>query len=52
MLGKDADKNEYWFFKEDAGKLFIKKFEEVKKALKIQDQQINGSQKFDNPEQQ
>jgi hypothetical protein len=30
MLGKDADKNEYWFFKEDPGKLFIKKYEEVK----------------------
>ena len=27
MLGKDADMNEYWFFKEDSGKLFIKKFE-------------------------
>ena len=25
MLGKDCDKNEYWFFKEEAGKLFIKK---------------------------
>lgn len=27
MLGKDADKNEYWFFKEEPGKLFIKKQE-------------------------
>lgn len=27
MLGKDADKNEYWFFKEDPGKLFVKKVE-------------------------
>lgn len=25
ILGKDADKNEYWFFKEEPGKLFIKK---------------------------
>lgn len=31
MLGKDADRNEYWFFKEELGKIFIKKFEEVKK---------------------
>jgi hypothetical protein len=26
-LGKDADKNEYWFFKEEPTKLFIKKYE-------------------------
>ena len=26
VLGKDADKNEYWFFKEDPGKLFVKKY--------------------------
>jgi hypothetical protein len=25
ILGKDADKNEYWFFKDQPGKLFIKK---------------------------
>jgi hypothetical protein len=30
IIGKDADKSEYWFFKEDSGKLFVKKFEEVK----------------------
>lgn len=29
MLGKDADKNEYWFFKEEPGKLFVKLVEEV-----------------------
>jgi chromosome segregation ATPase len=29
MIGKDADKNEYWFFKEEPGKLFVKKFEEI-----------------------
>lgn len=29
MLGKDVDRNEYWFFKEEPGKLFIKK-QEVK----------------------
>jgi hypothetical protein len=23
-LGKDADRNEYWFFKEEPGKLFVK----------------------------
>jgi hypothetical protein len=27
MLGKDCDRNEYWFFKEEPGKLFIKKFD-------------------------
>jgi len=27
MLGKDSERNEYWFFKEEPGKLFIKKFE-------------------------
>ena len=26
MLGKDADRNEYWFFKEDPAKLFVKRF--------------------------
>jgi len=31
MLGKDADKNEYWYFKEEPGKLFVKKYEEIKK---------------------
>jgi hypothetical protein len=25
MLGKDANRNEYWFFKEEPTKLFIKK---------------------------
>lgn len=30
MLGKDADRNEYWFFKEEAGKIFIKKYEVAK----------------------
>lgn len=34
MLGKDADKNEYWYFKEEPGKLFIKKFEEVPRPPK------------------
>ncbi len=34
MIGKDADKNEYWFFKEDPCKVFIKKFEEVPKPPK------------------
>ena len=36
MLGKDADRNEYWYFKEEPGKLFVKKFEEVKIASKPQ----------------
>lgn len=27
VLGKDADRNEYWFFKEEPGKLFVKKME-------------------------
>jgi len=31
MLGKDSDRNEYWLYKEENGKLFVKKFE-VKKA--------------------
>ena len=25
-MDKDADRNEYWFFKEEPGKLFVKKF--------------------------
>lgn len=25
-LGKDADRNEYWFFKEDPTRLYIKKY--------------------------
>ena len=25
MIGKDCDRNEYWFFKEETGKLFVKK---------------------------
>lgn len=25
-LGKDADRNEYWFFKEDPGRLYVKKY--------------------------
>lgn len=43
MLGKDAEKNEYWFFKEEPGKLFVKKYEEVRKSkpaeIKINDQE-------------
>lgn len=39
MLGKDGDKNEYWFFKEDSGKLFIKKFEESKENLIMLDEE-------------
>jgi len=31
MLGKDADRNEYWFFKEEPGKFFVKKFELIDK---------------------
>jgi len=31
MLGKDCDKNEYWYFKEEPGKLFVKKYEEIRK---------------------
>jgi hypothetical protein len=27
ILGKDSDKNEYWYFKEDPHKLFVKKFD-------------------------
>ncbi len=27
VLGKDADRSEYWFFKEETGKLFVKKLE-------------------------
>jgi len=35
MLGKDGDKNEYWYFKEEPGKLFVKKFEEVPRKPKF-----------------
>jgi hypothetical protein len=27
ILGKDSEKNEYWYFKEDQHKLFVKKFD-------------------------
>jgi hypothetical protein len=27
ILGKDSEKNEYWYFKEDPHKLFVKKFD-------------------------
>ena len=27
MVGEDSDKNEYWFFKEDLGKLYVKEKE-------------------------
>jgi TolA-binding protein len=27
VLGKDADRNEYWFYKEEPGKLFVKKYQ-------------------------
>ena len=27
VLGKDSDRNEYWFFKEDAAKIFFKKYD-------------------------
>jgi hypothetical protein len=34
MLGKDSDRNEYWFYKEETGKLFIKKFEVIEPKIK------------------
>jgi hypothetical protein len=37
MIGKDADKNEYWFFKEELGKLFIKMFEPVNQLESMMD---------------
>lgn len=30
LIGRDADKNEYWFFKEDLTKIYIKFFETQK----------------------
>lgn len=42
MLGKDADRNEYWFFKEDPSKLFVKRFEEVKTELMMDIDEGNG----------
>jgi len=27
ILGKDSEKSEYWYFKEDQGKVFVKKVE-------------------------
>ncbi len=29
VLGKDAERNEYWYFKEEPGKLFVKKFNNI-----------------------
>lgn len=26
MLGKDSDRNEYWIFKEDISRLYVKKY--------------------------
>lgn len=45
ILGKDADKNEYWFFKEDPSKLYIKKQEQTPTkddAMDIDEQIIEG----------
>lgn len=35
MIGKDAVRSEYWFFKEEPGKLFVKKFEEITLSKKV-----------------
>lgn len=35
VLGKDADRNEYWFFKEEPGKLFVKKFHGIPPIVPI-----------------
>jgi hypothetical protein len=35
VLGKDADRNEYWFFKEEPGKLFVKKFHGIPSIVPI-----------------
>lgn len=35
VVGKDADRNEYWFFKEDPGKIFVKKYENAKAVTPI-----------------
>ena len=32
ILGLDADRNEYWFFKEEPSKLFVKKYDNVEPA--------------------
>jgi len=50
MLGKDADRNEYWFFKEELGKLFIKKSEAAKSDLNMMQIDENNDQVADAPE--
>ena len=41
MLGKDVDRNEYWFFKEEPGKIFVKKFEQVKQEYQMDVDEAN-----------
>ena len=41
VLGKDADRNEYWFFKEDPGKIFVKKLIGPATLLPISIPQLN-----------
>lgn len=36
MLGKDCDRNEFWFFKEEPGRLFIKKLDVIEPKKKDQ----------------
>ena len=36
MIGKDADRNEYWHYKEEPAKVFVKKFEVVEKKEQVQ----------------
>jgi hypothetical protein len=41
VLGKDADRNEYWFFKEDPGKIFVKKLIGPSNLVPISIPQLN-----------
>ncbi len=43
MLGKDSDRSEYWFFKEEPKKLFVKKY--ITNSL--QSEVLNEPQKCD-----
>ena len=38
-LGKDADRNEYWFFKEDPSKLYVKKQYSAAQKHEVKDQE-------------
>jgi len=44
ILGKDSDRNEYWYFKDEPGRLFIKKYEPIGSPMQIEDGGANDEE--------